>query len=77
MTATTSATEALQRAIDAAGGTQAALAARLGYTQQAVSEWVRYGRVSRYGVLPVEQATGIPRHELRPDLYPAAAEQAA
>lgn len=75
MTVITSATEALQRAIDAAGGTQAALATKVGYTQQAVSEWVRFGRVSRYGVLAVEAATGVPRHELRPDLY--AAQQAA
>ena len=71
MTTNPSATEALKRAIAAAGGTQADLAAKVGYTQQAVSEWVRAGQVSRYGVLAVEAATGVPRHELRPDLYPA------
>ena len=73
MTAQKPESAALQRAIDAAGGTQAALAIKTGYTQQAVSEWVRDGRVSRYGVLPVEAATGISRHELRPDLYPRTA----
>lgn len=68
---------ALQRAIAAAGGTQAALAAKVGFTQQAVSEWVVAGRVSRFAVLPVEAATGVPRYELRPDLFPAAAAAAA
>lgn len=70
-------TAALQRAIDIAGGTQAALAAMLGFTQQAISEWVAAGRVSRHGAMLVETATGIPRHELRPDLYPAPAAKAA
>jgi DNA-binding transcriptional regulator YdaS (Cro superfamily) len=36
-------------------------------TSQAISQWTR---VPAERVLPVEAATGIPRHELRPDLYP-------
>jgi DNA-binding transcriptional regulator YdaS (Cro superfamily) len=70
-------TAALQRAIELAGGTQAALAARLGFTQQAVSEWVAAGRVSRHGAMLIEAATGIPRQELRPDLYLTPAADAA
>ena len=73
MTAQTPESAALQRAIDAAGGTQAALASQVQYTQQAVSEWVAAGRVSRFAVLAVEAATGVSRHDLRPDLYPATA----
>lgn len=64
-------TAALHRAIDLAGGTQAALANKLGFTQQAISEWVAAGRVSRHGAMLVETVVGIPRHELRPDLFAA------
>jgi DNA-binding transcriptional regulator YdaS (Cro superfamily) len=39
----------------------------LGITGQAVSQW---DRVPPLQVLKVEQVTGIPRHELRPDIYP-------
>ena len=73
MTAQTSEFGALQRAIDAAGGTQAALADRLGFTQQAVSEWVAAGRVSRHAAFLIELMFEISRHELRPDLYPVEA----
>ena len=43
------------------------IAAELGISQPAVSQWdvVPPGRV-----LDVERITGIPRHRLRPDLYP-------
>lgn len=57
--------EALQRAIKIAG-TQAALAAQLGITQSAVQQWLR---VPAERVLAVEAATGISRHDLRPDIY--------
>jgi len=56
---------ALELAIEARG--MAALAARLGITIQAISQWRRVP-VSR--VLEVERATGVPRSELRPDIYP-------
>lgn len=67
----------LESAIKAAGGTQADLAKVIGCTQQAVSKWATDGRVSRFFVLQVEAATGVPRHRLRPDLYPVAPETAA
>lgn len=58
---------ALTRAITAAGSSLA-LSSRLGVSPQALSQW---RRVPALRVLAVEQATGIGRHELRPDLYPA------
>jgi DNA-binding transcriptional regulator YdaS (Cro superfamily) len=57
---------ALQKAIDAIGGGNK-LAAKLDITPQALSQW---DRVPPLRVIEVERATGVPRHELRPDLYP-------
>lgn len=57
----------VQRAIDAAGG-PIALAAHLGIKAPSIYSWTR---------IPAERAaaiaaiTGIPRHELRPDLWDA------
>lgn len=66
-------TEPLQRAIAAVGGL-AGLAGPLGISEQAVSQW---GEVPPLRVLAVERVTGVPRHELRPDLYPAPADAEA
>jgi DNA-binding transcriptional regulator YdaS (Cro superfamily) len=53
-----------------AGG-QTALAKALGLSSQgSISRWVSTGRIPAERVLDVERATGVPRHELRPDLYP-------
>ncbi len=57
---------ALQKAIDAAGAGKV-LARRVGVTPQALSQW---RRVPPRRVLDVERASGVPRHALRPDLYP-------
>lgn len=43
------------------------LALKLGVSAQAISQW-RQVPVSR--VLDVERITGVPREELRPDIYP-------
>ncbi|MDN7894521.1 YdaS family helix-turn-helix protein [Burkholderia cepacia] len=59
----------IQRAAQAAGG-QSALARKLGCTPQSVSKMCATGRVPAERVLSIEAATGVPRHELRPDLYP-------
>jgi DNA-binding transcriptional regulator YdaS (Cro superfamily) len=58
--------EALKRAVDRVGG-QAKFARLIGVTAQAVSQW---DEVPPLRVLAVEQVSGVPRHELRPDLYP-------
>lgn len=52
-------------------GNQATLAEKLGVRQQSVSEWVRRNTVPAERVLDIERLTGVPRHEIRPDLYPA------
>ena len=65
----TDSTDALRRAIDSVGGL-AGIARPLGISEQAVSQW---DEVPPLRVLAVERVTGVPRHELRPDLYPAPA----
>lgn len=56
----------IQNAIDAAGGL-VALAVALQLAPSTVSEW---RRVPAERVIAVERITGVPRTELRPDLYP-------
>jgi len=59
--------EALKRAIAVAKGPRG-LARKLGgISPQAISQW---RRVPATRVLAVEAATGVPRSELRPDIYP-------
>ena len=55
----------LQKAIDAAG-TRTALAEKLGITLGAISQW---DRIPIQRVPQVEKATGVSRHELRPDFF--------
>jgi TorA maturation chaperone TorD len=55
----------LSHAIDAAGGV-AQLARKIGIAQPSVSNWTR---VPAQRVIAVETATGVPRADLRPDLY--------
>ena len=50
-----------------ATGTLSALGQKLGISAQAISEW---RRVPAERVLQVQNATGVPRSRLRPDLYP-------
>jgi DNA-binding transcriptional regulator YdaS (Cro superfamily) len=56
----------MHRAIERAGGTKP-LAIALGITPEAIYVW---DRVPVLRVLDVERITGVPRHELRPDIYP-------
>lgn len=59
----------IARAVRAAGGQQA-LADKCGVKYQAVQKWLRLNRVPAERVLTIEEATGISRHDLRPDIYP-------
>lgn len=63
---------AVERAA-AAVGSKSALARRLGVKVQSIQQW---HRIPAERVLQVEEITGIPRHELRPDLYPLEREAA-
>ena len=62
----------LEKAILIAGS-QGALAQKLGVKQAHVWYWLHRSRKGTPAehVLRIEQLTGIPRHELRPDLYPS------
>jgi DNA-binding transcriptional regulator YdaS (Cro superfamily) len=57
---------ALLEAIRKAGSVTK-LAAALDVAPQAISQWCR---VPGSRVIEIERITGVPRHELRPDLYP-------
>lgn len=57
---------ALKRAIAACGGPKA-LAGQVGVTAQAICQW---DEVPPLRVIAVERASGVPRYELRPDIYP-------
>ena len=63
---------AATRAASAVGG-QSALARILGCTPQAVQRMCATGRVPAERVLAIEAASGVSRHDLRPDLYPKSA----
>lgn len=61
----------LPRTLRERGMTQMELARILDVDKSAVSRWAR-GRVPAERVVEIERMTGIPRSELRPDLYAAA-----
>lgn len=58
----------------AAAGSITALAAKIKLTVQAVSQWTD---VPADRCLVVERATGVPRYELRPDIYGKPPKEAA
>lgn len=63
-------TDACEKAKHALGGPSALAKAIGDITSQAVSQWKR---VPAERVVDVEKATGIPREELRPDIFGHAA----
>jgi DNA-binding transcriptional regulator YdaS (Cro superfamily) len=60
--------QALKKAVRAAGS-GAELARKLGRDETIVATWLQRGQVSHREVMAVEDATGVPCYELRPDLY--------
>lgn len=58
----------LERAIEKAGS-QAKLAELVGCTQAAISNYARGRRLPGELAVEIERATGVPRKELRPDLF--------
>jgi DNA-binding transcriptional regulator YdaS (Cro superfamily) len=58
-----------QKRLEEKGITQSALAARLGVNKSTVALWV-LRRIPAERVIEIERETGIPRCELRPDIYP-------
>lgn len=55
----------------AVAGSQSALARSIGTSQATVWKWLNKGLpVTAQLVLKIEAATGISRHDLRPDIYP-------
>lgn len=63
--------EAFKRGLAAFDDNQSKFAAAIGTSQQLVSYWLKNGKsLPAELVLKTEAATGISRHDLRPDLYP-------
>lgn len=60
----------IQRAIEIAGGLTA-LGNAIGVSAQAVSRWKINNCVPLDRVIAVEQVTGVPREQLRPDVFSA------
>lgn len=68
---------ALRKAVDLAGS-QVAFAKAAGTSQQLVSYWLKNEKpLPAEFVLNVEATLGVPRHELRPDIYPISQASAA
>jgi DNA-binding transcriptional regulator YdaS (Cro superfamily) len=63
----------IEKAAEKAGGVTK-LAAALGIKHPSFYSWQR---VPAERVLDIERITGVSRHELRPDLYPAPEQQGA
>ncbi len=66
----------LRQLLKERGLTMARLAAAFDIEKSSVLYWARK-RVPAERVLDVERITGIPRHQLRPDIYPAPYEEEA
>ncbi len=64
----------LDRAIEAAGS-QLALAKALGIRSPSISGWYDRKKIPVERVIAIEKATGVSRHELRPDVFGPAPKQ--
>lgn len=65
----------IDKAAEIAGGT-VALSKALGVAHYNVSKWRRSGVPAKY-VMGVERATGVSRHDLRPDIFGPSPSEAA
>lgn len=62
---------ALKRALASCENNQSKFADAIGTSQQLVSYWMRNEKeLPAEWVIPTEKATGVSRHDLRPDIYP-------
>jgi DNA-binding transcriptional regulator YdaS (Cro superfamily) len=63
--------ESLRKACELAGG-QKPLADKIGTSQAQIWFWLNQSKrgVPAEFVIPIETATGVSRHELRPDIFP-------
>ena len=59
---------AIDRAIEAVGG-PSSLAGKLGVKVNVVTNWRMRGRAPAEYVLAIEAASGVSRHDLRPDVF--------
>ncbi len=59
---------AIDRALEAAGGNVSELARRVGVSRQTVHRWLNGADIDPDNLEAVEAATGVSRHDLRPDL---------
>lgn len=59
---------ALDRAVEAVGS-QLALANALGIKSPSISGWYDRKKIPVERVIAIESATGVSRHELRPDVF--------
>lgn len=59
---------AIDRAIEAAGSASE-LARQLGVVPMTVTQWRKRGQVPAERCLAIEAATGVSRHDLRPDVF--------
>ena len=62
---------ALRRAI-AIKGSQSALARDIGFTQGSVWRWLNGTTVPAEAAIAIERSTGVPKEDIRPDLFGAA-----
>ncbi len=65
---------AIERAI-ASAGSASELARQLGVVPMTVTQWKTRDRVPAERVIAIETATGISRHDLRPDVFGPAPQQ--
>lgn len=67
---------AIHKAVEIAGS-QSALAKRIGTRQGDVWKWLKGRKVKPDLVLAIEEATGVSKHDLRPDIFGPAPQRPA